>query len=87
MPCPDCGGWLDRDGSVMDRATTIARYPQMAAVIAQDPWAPDVVRAGAREPSGLELAGRAAGSGLRALALVAIIAILIYPVLGLALHT
>jgi hypothetical protein len=41
MPCPDCHGWVERDGSVMDRATTIARYPSMSAVIATDFRPPD----------------------------------------------
>ncbi len=33
VPCPDCRGWLDHDGTVMDRATTISRYPFMAQQI------------------------------------------------------
>jgi len=37
VPCPDCHGWLDRDGTIMDRATTIARYPFMAPMIASEP--------------------------------------------------
>jgi hypothetical protein len=33
VACPLCHGWLDRDGTVMDRATTVRRYPFMAMQI------------------------------------------------------
>lgn len=41
IPCGLCGGWIDHDGTVMDRATTIARHPIMDAIIAVDPRPPD----------------------------------------------
>lgn len=41
IPCEPCGGWVDSDGTVMDRATTIARYPFMQGIIARDPGQPD----------------------------------------------
>lgn len=37
VPCPECRGWLDRDGSVMSTATMLGRYPYMRSQIAATP--------------------------------------------------
>lgn len=37
VPCPECRGWLDRDGSVMSTDVMLVRYPHMISVVSQQP--------------------------------------------------
>jgi hypothetical protein len=37
IPCHECHGWLDRDGSVLGTDAMLTRYPHMISVVSQQP--------------------------------------------------
>jgi hypothetical protein len=70
VPCEQCGGWVEANGNVMDRQTTIERYPFMAQLIDQGPAMPDTLYRAQNPTTGdvafhrVSVAGKLARTGL-----------------------
>lgn len=66
--CPTCGGFVDPALTVMNRETTLARYPEIASVVDHAmPAPPPPLTRVQRADLGVQLAGRAARQMLLAI--------------------
>lgn len=76
IPCPDCRGWLDHDGTLMTTAAMLERYPWVP-VGPQRTWPDYVAPPVSRADLAVRLAGRLSGALLMAVLAAVALAIVV----------